>query len=307
MAMPNPEDPFLTAQSEILLALKQTRSLHSSYLRIRSLASSPTSPELSQARQELETALSELATDLQDLVDSVRAVEGDPFRYGLDVEEIGRRRQLVKSVGDEVEGMREELKSNVATGKGKGKGAMNRSTLPPPGVFDTLDSVPNGGDGDDYGAYEQQRQVEMMHEQDEQLDGVFKSVGNLRAQADTMGRELEEQVGMVDDMDNIADRVGGKLQNGIKRVGWVIRNNEGRFACQGRQILADDGSLDYRYLVKLLHRYLNTRADYAAGTSSGLLSGKTDFARFRSLIFFLGFVYLTCKPAELAALPAYLV
>ncbi|KAL9630007.1 MAG: hypothetical protein Q9164_006627, partial [Protoblastenia rupestris] len=204
MDIPNPHYTSLTAQSEILSTLKQTRSLHSSYLRIRSLASSPTSPELTQARQELETALSDLAADLQDLVDSVKAVEGDPFRYGLDVDEVGRRRQLVKSVGDEVEGMREKLVSKVA-GDNKGKGGMNGSMLPPPSAFDDLD---NGRDGDDYGAFEQQQQVEMMHEQDEQLDGVFKTVGNLRAQADTMGRELEEQAGMIEDVDNVADRVG---------------------------------------------------------------------------------------------------
>ena len=229
MAIPNPEDPFLTAQSEILSTLKQTRSLHSSYIRIRSLASSSSaaSPELTQARQELETALSDLATDLQDLVDSVKAVEGDPFKYGLDVAEVGRRRQLVKSVGDEVEGMRQQAQSNkFREGKGKEKGAMNGSALPPPSAFDDLERG-REDEGDEYGAFEQQRQVEMMHEQDEQLDGVFKTVGNLRVQADTMGKELEEQAGMLEDVDNVADRVGGKLQNGIKRVGWVIKHNEG--------------------------------------------------------------------------------
>ena len=115
--------------------------------------------------------------------------------------------------------MRQELTSTVV-GAQKGHGA--NGSLPPPSAFDTDDA-----DQDDYGAFEQQRQVEMMHEQDEQLDGVFKTVGNLRQQADDMGRELEEQGEMLDDVDRDADRVGGKLQNGLKRVGWVIKNNEG--------------------------------------------------------------------------------
>lgn len=67
----------------------------------------------------------------------------------------------------------------------------------------------------------------MMHEQDEALDDVFKTVGNLRQQADDMGRELEEQAEILNDVDTLADRVGGKLQQGIKRVGWVIKKNEG--------------------------------------------------------------------------------
>ncbi len=200
--------------------MKQTRSLFSSYLRIRSLASSASSPELTQARTELESNIQDLSTDLQDLVDSVKAVEGDPFRYGLDVDEVGRRRKLVKDASDEVENMRQELKKKVV-GAQQGQGV--NGSLPPPSAFDGDDADQN----DDYGAFEQQRQVEMMHEQDEQLDGVFKTVGNLRQQADDMGRELEEQGEMLDDVHKDADRVGGKLQNGLKRVGWVIKNNEG--------------------------------------------------------------------------------
>lgn len=114
--------------------------------------------------------------------------------------------------------MRQELAKTVVGAQG-----MNGS-LPPPSAFEA-----DGEGVDDYGAFEQQRQVEMMHEQDEALDGVFKTVGNLRQQADDMGRELEEQEEMLEDVDKLADRVGGKLQNGIKRVGWVIKNNEGKW------------------------------------------------------------------------------
>ena len=195
--------------------------MFSSYLRIRSLASSASSPELTQSRRELESTVQDLSTDLQDLVDSVKAVEGDPFRYGLDIDEVGRRRKLVQDTGDEVESMRQELAKTVTGRSGKSR-SMN-GTLPPPSAFDP--DEPDDSDG--YGAFEQQRQVEMMHEQDEALDGVFRTVGNLRQQADVMGRELEEQGEMLDDADRLADRVGGKLQNGIKRVGWVIKNNEG--------------------------------------------------------------------------------
>ncbi|KAL9598277.1 MAG: hypothetical protein Q9219_004578 [cf. Caloplaca sp. 3 TL-2023] len=219
MASVGQDDPFLEAQSDLLSTLNTTRSLFSSYLRIRSLASSASSPELAQARTELESNLHGLGSDLRDLVDSVKAVERDPFRYGIDIDEVGRRRRLVEEVGGEVEDMHQELK-NVASDQRKT--VINGSALPPPSAFD-----PDAPEGDDYEAFEQQRQVEIMHEQDEALDGVFKTVGNLRQQADDMGRELEEQHEMLDESNNIAERVGGKLQTGIKKVGWVIKKNEG--------------------------------------------------------------------------------
>ncbi|KAI4284010.1 MAG: hypothetical protein L6R38_001748 [Xanthoria sp. 2 TBL-2021] len=212
------DDPFLEAQADVLSTLNTTRSLYSSYVRIRSLASSASSPELAQARSELETTLLDLTSDLQDLVDSVKAIESDPFRYGVDINEVARRRKLVEDVGREVEDMGKELK-NVANNQNRD--GVNGSTLPPPSAFD-----PDVPELDDYEAFEQQRQVEIMHEQDEALDGVFKTVGNLRQQANDMGRELEEQHVMLDEVETLGDRVGGKLQTGIKKVGWVIKKNE---------------------------------------------------------------------------------
>lgn len=126
----------------------------------------------------------------------------------------------MEEVGGEVEDMREELK-NVASSQ-KRAGA-NGSALPPPSAFD-----PDAPEGDEYEAFEQQRQVEIMQEQDEALDGVFKTVGNLRQQADDMGRELEEQQEMLEEVETLAERVQGKLSTGIKKVGWVIKKNEGR-------------------------------------------------------------------------------
>ncbi|KAF2467867.1 uncharacterized protein BDR25DRAFT_60213 [Lindgomyces ingoldianus] len=221
MSTSNDDDPFLQVQADVLSALNTTRPLFASYLRIRSSASSASSPELREARSELEQTLQELSQDLEDLIESVKAVEHDPYRFGLEIDEVERRRRLVKEVGDEVQNMRKELLQTVYDAQNKGKAAMNGDMLPDPDSFD---------DQDEYAAFEQERQVELMHEQDEALDGVFKTVGNLRQQADDMGRELEEQGELLDDVDNVADRVGGKLQTGLKKVGWVIKKNEDRWS-----------------------------------------------------------------------------
>jgi member of the syntaxin family of t-SNAREs len=199
--------------------LTNTRPLFSSYLRIRSSASSAKSPELVEARNELESSLQDLNADLRDLVESVKAIEHDPYRFGLEIEEVSRRRRLVDEVGSEVEEMRKELAKTVQDARSKGKSAVNDDVLPDPDTFE---------DQDEYAAFEQERQMEMMQEQDEQLDGVFQTVGTLRRQADDMGRELEEQTEMLREVDTVADRVGGKLQEGIKRVGWVLQKNEGK-------------------------------------------------------------------------------
>ncbi|KAK0291824.1 hypothetical protein LTR91_008834 [Friedmanniomyces endolithicus] len=224
------QDPFLEAQADILALLQQSRPLLSSYQRIRSSASSANSPELTEARGELEGTLTDLTADLQDLVESVRAVEGDPARYGLTVQEVGRRRKLVDDVAREVEDMQKQLNHTVQSAD-----AQRRASLAHPDSFHHAedDEDPLAGHGandDEYGAWEEQRQMEIMHEQDEALDGVFQTVGNLRQQADTMGRELEEQAELLDETDQIVDRVGGKLGQGLKKIRYVIEKNEDRWS-----------------------------------------------------------------------------
>lgn len=229
----------------MLSLLNQTRPLFSSYLRIRSSASSAQSPELIEARNDLESTLKDLSDDLADLVHSVRAIEQDPYKFGVELDELERRRRLVEEVGGEVEDMREELDKKVHQAQ-----ARAANMLPDPDTFEEEDG---------YAAFEQERQVEIMAEQDEALDGVFRTVGNLRSLADGMGQELEEQTEMLHNVDTITDRVGGKIQSGLQKVGWVIKKNEGRSAIPS---LRDLKANEVRHLLKLLHRGIDRGADH---------------------------------------------
>lgn len=251
-------DPFEEAQADVLSLLQQTRPLLSSYLRIRSSASSPTSPELVEARQELQSNLTDLSADLQDLVDSVKAVEGDPYKYGLDVAEVSRRRRLVEDVGKEIEEMHQQLNETVHAADAK----KGKAPLAHPDSFGDMDEDEQD---DGYGAWEEQRQMEMMHEQDEALDGVFQTVGNLRAQADTMGRELEEQAELLEDTENITDRVGGKLQTGMKKIRYVIEKNEGEFWWKRYVPNADPWN---RPILFMLYRLAHHHPDYTAAAGN---------------------------------------
>ncbi|KAI6383590.1 hypothetical protein MCOR25_000043 [Pyricularia grisea] len=234
MSSTNDGDPFLQVQQDVLTQLGSARPLFASYLRIRSLTTAATSPELSSARSDLESALSSLAEDLADLVESVKAVEANPAAFGLNAAEVTRRKRLVQEVGGEIEDMREELAKATAaaaasgTGKRSAAGGAKSSAggLPNPHDF----AIPDGDGTDNYAEFEQRQQLTMMREQEEDLDEVFQTVGNLRRQADDMGRELEEQREMLEVADGLADRVGDRLQTGMQKMQYIIRRNEDRWS-----------------------------------------------------------------------------
>ncbi|KAL3588890.1 hypothetical protein FPOAC2_11049 [Fusarium poae] len=214
MSSTNDEDPFVQVQQDVLNQMANTRPLFASYLRIRSLSTNASSPELASARSDLEAALSSLADDLADLIASVQAVESNPLQFGLSEHEVTRRKRLVQEVGGEIDDMHDELAKK-----------MDAGDLPDPNAF-----AIDGDHEDNYTEFEQQQQMEMMHEQDQHLDGVFQTVGNLRRQADDMGRELEEQREMLDQIDTDADRIGGRLATGMQKLQHVIRQNEDRYS-----------------------------------------------------------------------------
>lgn len=212
--------------------MAQTRQQFSSYIRIRSLSSQSGKPsqELNSAKADLEATLHELQTDLSDMHESVKAVEADPYAYGLEVEEVSRRRRFVRELEGEVEDMMEELK----------KTAQAVSNAP-------VHREDSGGSSfeDEQAAreWEQQQQQQIMAEQDEALEDVSRTIGNIRQHAHEMGRELEEQSEyatcyrtlrrpltarrMLNAVGRDVDRVEDKLKNGMKKMAWVIKQNEG--------------------------------------------------------------------------------
>lgn len=91
----------LTAYSDVESNLSHTQSLLQSYSRLTSSSSSHT-PQVEEARAELRSTLESLEADLEDLDESVRAVEEAGDRWGMDDSEVTRRRKFVERVKGEV-------------------------------------------------------------------------------------------------------------------------------------------------------------------------------------------------------------
>ncbi|KAF3930394.1 Syntaxin-10 [Arthrobotrys entomopaga] len=217
----NGDDPFIQVQQDVTALLQTTRQLFSSYLRIRSLASSRTSPELLSAHSELEGALADLEIDLDDLRLAVSEGERDPYRFGLEVEAVAKRRRWLREVEGEIGDIKEELGKEAAIMSGTAKGRQN-----PISSYDDDNGSRAGGD-DSYTQFEHMHQQELIRNQDDQLESVYRTVGNLRMQANDMSRELEEQAEILEDTDRIADRVEGRLNKGMKNLKEFARANEG--------------------------------------------------------------------------------
>lgn len=217
--------------SDVLASLNYTKSLFASHTRIYHLTSySADNPELQQSHSDIENTLTELGATLEDLSDSVRETENDPYRYGIELDELGRRRQWVTEVMQEIENMKDQLrKMNATTIPGDRARTSQRassSQLPNPSNFENIDDAQQD-DPDYFVEFEQQQQLGIIADQNQQLDDVSLTVGRLRQQANTVGLELGDQSHMLMDVEQATERVGDKLKGGARAIGDVLRRNEG--------------------------------------------------------------------------------
>ncbi|KAI9726057.1 MAG: hypothetical protein M1828_002065 [Chrysothrix sp. TS-e1954] len=210
-------DPFHPAHTDLLQSLQTISSLISSHARIASASSS--NPEVKESASDLRTAISDASADLTDLQGSVDAVAKAPQRFGLDDAEVQRRRGMVADVSRRLEGLRVEGERVL----------MAPSSAPVPQAAYPVDSDDEAGAPQDgYEEWETQQQEQLFSEQDVQLQGVGHTIGNLRVQADDMGREIGQQTMELEEVDNVVERVGGKIKTGRERVGDVLRRGEER-------------------------------------------------------------------------------
>ncbi|TGZ84221.1 SNARE domain-containing protein [Ascodesmis nigricans] len=215
-------DPYHQFASDVSSLLSLTRTSFTSYLRIRSLVTSPTNPELLSSKSELLENLQTLTDDLTDLTAAVRAVEADPYRYGLDVSDVSKRRRFVEDATKEVESMKEELEKPVVP---LSAAARREDTVESQGRLVTEDED-DERDEDAVARFEHQQQQELMRAQDESMARLQGTVSNLYDVSYEMNHELEVQKTMLDEVEEDVDRVEGKLKKGMKDLNTFIRKNE---------------------------------------------------------------------------------
>ncbi|KAH3678442.1 hypothetical protein WICMUC_001459 [Wickerhamomyces mucosus] len=212
-------DPFTEVQQD---AEQQQKNIQS-FLSKHSVISKDTEADFTNNMQELQETI-------KDLEDSIRQIEKNPDFFKISPVEISKRHQIVSKLNEEYHSLQSQWDSkanNTPSNPFKRYGEEDSDDK-----FD-IDEESNVG----FNEYQQQ---EILREQDQHLDGVYVSMQTINEQARAMGNELEEQAFIIDDLDQDIDRVGGKIQRGMKRVEYVIRKNQERASdcCIGLLIVA---------------------------------------------------------------------
>ena len=160
-----------------------------------------TKEELDWTTTELRNGLRSIEWDLEDLEETIGIVENNPKKFKLDEAEISIRRKFIEQTKDEVKFMREKLfdsKNKDRKMSFRQNGSIAGSSNAKYTRLDNSDISPHRADGSDTvitvdeGHQLRQHQQRIRQSQDETLDKLRNSVGNLNSISRQIGTEVDE-------------------------------------------------------------------------------------------------------------------
>ncbi|XP_048004880.1 syntaxin-6 isoform X2 [Leguminivora glycinivorella] len=230
-----------SANSEVFKALNKTRGLYLRWQEISKAPVPPNSPEVEWTSTELRNALRSIEWDLEDLEDTISIVEKNSSKFKIDNKEISDRRTFIEATKQEVKVMKGKMSLNRnrdADGTAREPLLGEESPMhfgntwtstPKYSKYSKLASQtdsPNRFDAYDNDIMSMQEK--MLVNQDDQLQVISNSVGNLKTVSKHIGIELDEQAGMLDDLNTELENADSKLDSTIKKVAKVLHMNNDR-------------------------------------------------------------------------------
>lgn len=176
-----------------------------------------------EAKIDFQNNYQELDETLEDLKQAVTISESNPSQFDLKSSDIVTRKQILGQLQQKISDLNNDWSERVNNPHRLREVTTMSNRI---SQDDTRKENPFEDSNRIDREFNQFQQQEMIQDQDLQLDLIHETMKNLNQQAQLMGGELEDQGFMLDELDGDMDRVGNKLQRGLKRVRYVIDKNQ---------------------------------------------------------------------------------
>jgi len=216
------EDPFFVVKDEVLKALSKTRDLYERWGAGIDGGEYRSAEEQEWTVTELKNSLRSIEWDLEDLEDTVQIVEKNPTKFRIDGSELAVRKGFIESTKEEVGRMKAQIntptdiKISSPVDHSSVAGAKKYTRVP------TADSPHR----EYIAGLEQQQQ--QMRLQDDTIDMMGDSMGNIRDMSSNIANELDEQAVMLDDFGTEMDHAESRVDTTVKKIAKVLHLSNDR-------------------------------------------------------------------------------
>ncbi|ORZ34149.1 hypothetical protein BCR44DRAFT_153097 [Catenaria anguillulae PL171] len=173
------------------------------------------------------SSLNAIAADINDLAETILVVQREPARFRLTAADIQARRSFVATAKESLKELQSTLESGMVAAEKQQRAALfNTSGHSPPFSASKPPLASGAGSNDpNQNLIDNQlgQQQVLMRNQDQQLDQVMNTVSTLKQVAITMGDEIEDQIGLMNDMDHDVDNTQDKLRGAMRRMDHLMK------------------------------------------------------------------------------------
>ncbi|CAG2121785.1 unnamed protein product [Medioppia subpectinata] len=199
---------------------------------------------------ELRNGLRSIEWDLEDLEETIGIVKSNQKKFKLEESEINERRRFIQQTKDEVKFMREKLFDNKNKDNNKNNSSLRQSlgqqsssstkyTRLENSFGDRHDGPDSVGITVDDGSHLQYHQQMILQSQDDSLNKLRNSVGNLKSISRQIGTEVDEHAVMLDELGHEVDMTDSRFDTTLKKVARVLHlsNDRRQWAAIGLLLL----------------------------------------------------------------------
>ncbi|TPX43253.1 hypothetical protein SeMB42_g04792 [Synchytrium endobioticum] len=222
------EDPFFAVKDEVEASLANANTLYIQYAALA--ASNAKHDDIRWKADEIRSALQSIELDLHDLEDTIKAVQVNPAKFRLDAREVANRKEFISRTRRAIQDLTDSLKNPLSRQPPSSQSSKTDDRAPLLSSRKTADRF--GRTENDYKQSnqrhverEQQQQAMIMADQESQMGQVLHTVSNLKDVAVVMGKELEDQSRLLEDLDTSVDTTQGRLKSAYKRMDEFIKAN----------------------------------------------------------------------------------
>ena len=124
------EDPFFVVKEEVEKAILNVNDLHSRWRQLITDPNTAGKEETTFTQGKIRNSIKSIQWDLEDLTDTVSAVEENPMKFNLTQNEVEERRSFIKHVKSKLQTIEGELSQEEGRSKSRGGGGGGgRSSL----------------------------------------------------------------------------------------------------------------------------------------------------------------------------------
>lgn len=211
------EDPFYSGKEEVTKALAKTQALYQRWTELQ-IDSNNINHQIERewTTTELRNSLRSIEWELEDLEDSISIVEKNSSKFKLDSNELVARRNFIDQIRQQVKPLLENL------------AAMKSTSTHSTAKYTKLENQVDSPERTQFMKTAVVQQAEMLRHQDDQLDLVANSIGSLKTMSTHIGVELDEQAGMLDELQNEMEQTDSRIDSTIKKVAKVLHLSNDR-------------------------------------------------------------------------------